>query len=264
MQDRYTGDIGDFGKLGLLRWLAQPDSGTTVRLGVHWYLTLPEDNNDGEHRRYLDDPAQYRLCDAPLFDFLQRIRRAEVARPGELAREVAMLDASGLLPDGTRFFRDCLTPDGPHRAGSTAAKERLARRTDLHLRAVERLQEAELVFVDPDNGIERKSRCHHKKGPKYVYLSELESFIDRGQSVLVYQHATRDKGGVELHAQKLMETLKTYFGDRIGIPYSLHFRPARFFVLLPVGKPGHRLRRRMRELPGDAEWGMHFTAIASA
>ena len=35
MQDRYTGDIGDFGKLGLLRVLQA--QGLTI--GVNWYLT---------------------------------------------------------------------------------------------------------------------------------------------------------------------------------------------------------------------------------
>ena len=36
MQNRYTGDIGDFGKLGLLRVLQE--SGLTI--GVNWYLAL--------------------------------------------------------------------------------------------------------------------------------------------------------------------------------------------------------------------------------
>ena len=36
MQNRYTGDIGDFGKLGLLRQLGR----TGLSIGVNWYLTL--------------------------------------------------------------------------------------------------------------------------------------------------------------------------------------------------------------------------------
>ena len=35
MQDRYAGDIGDYGKLGLLRSLSR----TGLRIGVNWYLT---------------------------------------------------------------------------------------------------------------------------------------------------------------------------------------------------------------------------------
>ncbi len=49
MQNRYTGDIGDFGKLGLLRALRA--SGLSI--GVNWYLVPDEGhNNDGKHTKY--------------------------------------------------------------------------------------------------------------------------------------------------------------------------------------------------------------------
>ena len=56
MQDRYAGDVGDFGKLGMLRIIA--DSG--LKIGVNWYLTYkPEENlkEDGKHIGYLNDIA---------------------------------------------------------------------------------------------------------------------------------------------------------------------------------------------------------------
>ena len=37
MQDRYAGDIGDFGKFGLLRAL----SSAGLSIGVNWYRTIP-------------------------------------------------------------------------------------------------------------------------------------------------------------------------------------------------------------------------------
>ena len=40
MQDRYTGDIGDYGKLGMLRYLAAAG----LRVGVNWYRTPDEDH----------------------------------------------------------------------------------------------------------------------------------------------------------------------------------------------------------------------------
>ncbi len=52
IQDRYSGDIGDYGKLGLLRSLSR----TGLRIGVNWYLTPDEDHNgDGRHTDYLRD-----------------------------------------------------------------------------------------------------------------------------------------------------------------------------------------------------------------
>ena len=50
MQNRYTGDIGDFGKLGLLRRM----SGAGFSVGVNWYMTPDESHNgDGRHIGYL-------------------------------------------------------------------------------------------------------------------------------------------------------------------------------------------------------------------
>ena len=51
MQDRYTGDIGDFSKLGVLR--ALQNAGLSI--GLNWYLTPDETHNsDGRHVNYLD------------------------------------------------------------------------------------------------------------------------------------------------------------------------------------------------------------------
>lgn len=70
MQNRYAGDIGDFGKLGLLRTLYA--AGFSV--GVNWYLnpnlTSKELNNkDGKFVDY----SQYKNCDEQLYSELKRI-----------------------------------------------------------------------------------------------------------------------------------------------------------------------------------------------
>ena len=51
MQDRYTGDLGDFSKLGILRALEMAG----LSIGVNWYLTPDENHNgDGRHVKYLN------------------------------------------------------------------------------------------------------------------------------------------------------------------------------------------------------------------
>ncbi len=67
MQNKYVGDIGDFGKLGLLRCLQT--AGLTI--GVNWYLTPDEGNTDG---RFVDYP-KLRHCDEVLFYALQQITK---------------------------------------------------------------------------------------------------------------------------------------------------------------------------------------------
>ena len=52
MKNQYVGDIGDYGKYGLLRFLA----GQGIKIGVNWYLTDDDDDEsaDGKFTYYLD------------------------------------------------------------------------------------------------------------------------------------------------------------------------------------------------------------------
>ena len=71
MQDRYAGDVGDFGKLGLLRQIAD----TGLKIGINWYLNdKPEGhvNDDGKHIGYLNNKS-FRNCDDELLDVLRNI-----------------------------------------------------------------------------------------------------------------------------------------------------------------------------------------------
>ncbi len=51
-----------------------------------------------------------------------------------------------------------------------------------------------MVFLDPDNGLEIKSkRKGHKDSSKYVFWDELSTLWKFGHSLLVYQHFPRVK-----------------------------------------------------------------------
>ena len=56
MQNRYVGDIGDFGKYHLLKTLcAGNNTALALSLGVVWYRVPDENHNDdGKHIRYLE------------------------------------------------------------------------------------------------------------------------------------------------------------------------------------------------------------------
>ena len=69
MQNRYSGDIGDFSKLGLLRALLP--SGLTI--GINWYLVPDETHNsDGRHVKYLEKDT-FMYCDRELWKELGQI-----------------------------------------------------------------------------------------------------------------------------------------------------------------------------------------------
>jgi hypothetical protein len=85
MQDRYAGDVGDFGKFGLLRHLCgttATDTEPYLKPGVIWYKTTPgpaeQTKPDGEFAQYLQTaskkPRLYNECDALLFKALADIR----------------------------------------------------------------------------------------------------------------------------------------------------------------------------------------------
>lgn len=94
MQDRYAGDIGDFGKLGLLRTVAQ----TGLRVGVNWYRTYRAyecaTNQDGKHTGYLTDSA-FAICDPALWQTLRQIVATR--------RSVLALEEAKLIPHATYF-----------------------------------------------------------------------------------------------------------------------------------------------------------------
>ena len=198
MQDRYAGDLGDFLKFGLLRWLVPPES-PWPRLGVIWYRTADEAHNaDGKHIAYLTpgdrSAGRLRQLDPDLYDRLARV-------VGSGQRITAALAGAGVLGAQTRFFGDLLDlADLP----SGARQARQARRRSWAQRALAVTAGCDLIFADPDNGI-RPARhpvpAHRTKAVKHAYLSELATFAQRGQSVIAYHHADRT-ATVEQQAQR--------------------------------------------------------------
>ena len=68
MKNQYFGDVGDYGKYGLLRFLSK--QGITV--AVNWYLTADDQSNDGNIRGYLKK-GKNRIYDPELFDVLKEM-----------------------------------------------------------------------------------------------------------------------------------------------------------------------------------------------
>ena len=70
MKNQYFGDIGDYGKYGLLKFLGEHD----VKSAVNWYLTKDEENKpgDGKFTKYLEKDEEYLKYDQDLFCILQK------------------------------------------------------------------------------------------------------------------------------------------------------------------------------------------------
>ena len=151
MQNKYVGDIGDFGKYGLLRELTgMTDKATAsdaLRLGVVWYLyTDKENNSDGSGTSYLLDRRnnhkKYRECDKELYDELHKI----VIKEND--RRVSRVRKSGILPNNTAYYERSLSY---HKSEPSDSKQ--SKRKDWLEGALIATKDAELVFLVPDNSI---------------------------------------------------------------------------------------------------------------
>jgi hypothetical protein len=207
MKNQYFGEINDYLKYRLLRRLTGYGEVTTA---VCWMLTPDDDRADGRFIEYLKRPERWQHYDPELFDVL---RELVVARG---ARDVALAGEANLLP-AARFYAETLSDDAESRARYFEDLWRVARGCDL-------------IFFDPDNGIEARSKpCGRKGSSKYLYWKELVSAYSEGYSVLVYQHSRREK------RDDFIVRMAGEIRERTGVPRVYSFRTPRVvFFLAPA------------------------------
>lgn len=169
MKNQYFGDINDYKKYGLLRVLSNHGEITTA---VCWMLTPDDNRTDGNLIGYLNRPEKWRAFDPPLFDALaDHLRRLA-------ERTVKLAETADILP-ATRFYSAILTDDA-------------AERRQYFARFFAGLPDCNLIFFDPDNGLEVRSKPYGKKDSnKYLYRDEVREAYRRGSSLLIYQHFSR-------------------------------------------------------------------------
>ena len=159
MQKRRFGSIGDLVKLAFIRHLQEGR-----HLAVCWYLTgqganrpLPE-----KHFAYLKRPDEFRYLAPEIFDTLKSVVEGATLGSGY----ITAMEASGLL-NGAVFHHEQV----PRRA---------ALRKHWMASLVDSVSEADLIFLDPDNGIQGR-----RLTPRHVALAEIEvrSIAERLRSI---------------------------------------------------------------------------------
>ena len=164
MQDNYIGDIGDYGKYGLLREVCA----AAMSLSVNWYKVVPTKagkQDDGKYISYLSMPQIYREYDPVMFNALHKIVIHEQER------RIERVEQENLFP--AIYFSEPLEAD----------------RKAWHNQALKQTQNAKVVFLDPDNGLET-AKMYQTGGAteKHVKWAELKDYYTRGQNVILYQH----------------------------------------------------------------------------
>jgi hypothetical protein len=204
MKNQYFGDINDYRKYGLLRALQRNGNG---KLLVAWMLTHDDGGRDGSLRAYLDRPEIWAKYDPELFAGLAHLL-GSATQPS-----VSLIEATSLLPRAS--YHSAVVPDD--RRGRDLWREGLlcaASGTDL-------------VFVDPDNGIEVTSKpVGRKDSAKYVTWSEIEALWNLRCSILIYQHFRREPR--EPFASRMAWELR----DHSGAPWVEALRTPHVLFLL--------------------------------
>lgn len=239
MQDRYAGDIGDYGKFGLLKALQKQG----FIIGVNWYRTEPpafEKKSDGSFKQQDgihktgDIPDDLKNCDAVLAKKLAKIA------DDDHNRSVASLERAKLVPDAVYY----------HEAISIAGRDKW------HQKALQQLNKASLVFLDPDNGLLVDSvGPASARSVKYAFYDEVAGYIKAGKCVVVYNHRCRKPekkyfADIELRLKTALKEVKYYDIQEI----TFFKRSVRDYFAISASKQHSKMIRKAFEEMWNGSW----------
>jgi hypothetical protein len=248
MQDRYVGDVGDFAKYALVRRLCGLHGERPVRLGIIWCLFPDENHNaDGKHISYLGD-EEFRKLDVELITALGTI--VDTGR-----RSISSVVTAGILPRGTVSYEVPVSSSAGRRRSRDAS---LLYRSEWLKRGLNLMVGCDLVFFDPDNGIEISSiPKHHPKAGKYIYWDELTSYWECGKTLLIYHHLNRTVSAAQQVAA-MTDRFADNFDRATTVPLVFRRGSSRVFWLIHRADDlGRELESRAVDLLNGG-WSRHY------
>lgn len=234
MKNQYIGDIGDYGKYGMLRSLAAAG----VKIGINWYLSPDDGRTDGNHTEYLSD-AKMRGYDAVAYDVMK-----DLAFRND--KTVQMVENSGIL-NGMSFYSELLKLDELHWS------RRTDRRNQWHRGALEALADVDLVFADPDNSLTVNKKPSQKGSEKFILPAEIMDYYNRGQDIVYYHHRSRKnhEGWMEEKTQ-----MKRFLPDAKLLAVAFRRWSCRVYIFVIHEKNTDFYNRTLCDFMGSA-WGTH-------
>lgn len=236
MKNQYVGDIGDYGKYGLLRFLASYG----IKIGVNWFLTENDGSTDGKFTTYLKNPAD-RVYDPELFDALQNI----ADHPD---KTVKMIEQAGIIP-GAEFYGELL------KGSSLEADAREWNRRLWFNNSTLMLGNAELIFADPDNGISYRKTARTKDSEKFILPEDVAEYYNSGRNVVYYCHKGRRKQEAWDQAK---EEIRNHIRDVQLLAVTCHRGTQRSYIFV-LHPDCYMKYERIITAFLDSEWGNMFT-----
>ena len=169
MKEQYIGDVKDYYKYSVIEFLSKVYDKKVL---FAWMLTPPDNKNQGNDIGYLNNPQKYSRYNPTLYENLKDI----VSKNKSL-----LLVKDKLENNNYRFFPDELPLDINGRRSYFNKLDEIT--------INERI---DLVFFDPDIGIEVKSSQKGKKNSnQYIYWDEIKHFWMKGRDMLIFQYIPR-------------------------------------------------------------------------
>ena len=221
MKNQYFGDITDYRKFGILRVLEKAG----IKIGVCWMLTPHDGSGHGGCVCYKNG------ADSELHEFLQGCIHAN-------KRNIKELENSEMLRHA-RYFSDCLPVfvGGERRGYFDLAREEF--------------KGMDLVFFDPDTGIEPKSLDPER----HIEKSEIKKTWDAGFSILIIQFPSRKKNATVSIQQELKQQELENLTQCPDV-HCFRFRKHAFFYLLAQKKHKKKIEAAKQKI--EQNWKEHM------
>jgi hypothetical protein len=206
MKNQYFGDINDYRKYGLLRGLSNNGKISTL---VCWMLTENDSRPDGKFISYIGNKEKFSKYDPELFNILSDCLKSE-------NRGVGLCRDNNIIPNANYY--ESIIPDNKDQRNNYF--ENIYPIATKH----------DLIFLDPDNGLEINSkRKGNKDSSKYLYYDEVYKLYKQGSSLLIYQHFIRERKIKFI--QRISDDLMA--STRCSIVFPI-ITPKVVFFLLPI------------------------------
>lgn len=213
MKNQYIGDIGDYGKYGLLRFISKHG----IKIGVNWYLS---ENDiiivDGKINNYLNDDRKNgdKIYEPELFELLKQFAFKD-------DKNVIQLEDNNIIPNAVYYHN--IIP----KVSNIVRKDRKTIRENWHKNALNTLNDVDLIFADPDNGSADDKLCIRKNGEKYAGICELADYYKSGKDIVYYCHKARRNP--DAWKRKILE-LNTICAEAKIIVLTFHRGTQRSFI----------------------------------
>lgn len=208
MQDKFVGDVGDFGKYGLLSHIYAQSQGN-FSIGVNWYKNTKEKKKEKNHGKFVNYlkaeykyQRKYQECFPELYEKLKQLVETD-------NRNLHKVEISQILPENTIFYSEDVPFSSPFYL------DREKERIKWFKRSLEHLKKADIIYVDPDIGIEKDTvRKTRIDAVNYVFWDEIQKYYEEEHSVIVYNH--RDHSAVSEYNERLLK-VNGLFEEKIDV-----------------------------------------------